>query len=87
MESATAKAQAEERLRPFVGVDLSTEVLNDIENTVNELIMEWAKLRFFLHDGKGNLIKGIKLWYDLFNGQLRFAFRYPTTQINIAGRF
>jgi len=83
MESATAQSQARERLAAFIGVELSTEVLNDIENTVNALILEWAKLNFFIHDGKGNLIRGIKIWYDLFDGSLKFRFRYPSQPMNI----
>ena len=83
MKLEEAKAEAEEALRPFVGKELSTEVLNAIENTVNGLIVKWASLEFFVHDGTGLLIKGIKLWYDVFNGDLRFAFRYPSTQIHV----
>lgn len=78
MELKTAKAQAEERLKRFVGLDeITTETLNEIENEVNDLIVGWARdHRYFVQDGRGNLVKGIKLWYDLFSGSLRFAFRY-----------
>ena len=83
MKLSDAKAQAEEALRPFVGKELTTEVLNEIENITNELIQQWAKIHFFVQDEKGNLIRGIKVWYDLFDGELRFAFRYPPIIINV----
>tara|TARA_R100001086_G_scaffold240039_1_gene165842 strand:- start:125 stop:382 length:258 start_codon:yes stop_codon:yes gene_type:complete len=83
MELASAQKQAEEALRPFVGQDLTTEVLNEIENTTNGLIQDWAKERLFVHDGRGNLVRGIKVWYDLFDGALRFAFRYLSQPQNI----
>lgn len=77
MELKDAKAQANAALNKFRGVELTTEVLNDIENTVNSLIFGWAKNdRYFVKDNNGRLVKGIKLWYDLFNGSLKFAFRY-----------
>jgi len=83
MDLADAKRQAENRLRPFVGSELDTEGLNAIENETNSLILAWAEKKFFVHDNRGNLIRGIKLWYDLFTGDLRFAFRYPSQPMNI----
>ena len=78
MELKTAKAQAEAALKKFSGKEeITTEDLNEIENIVNELIVGWARdHRYFVQDGRNNLIKGIKLWYDLFSGSLKFAFRY-----------
>ena len=77
MELKKAKASAEELLRPFVGQVLTTEVLNSIEDTVNDLIYVWAQERFFVRDEQGMLVKGIKVWYDVFDGSLRIAYRYP----------
>lgn len=77
MELKHAKLQAEAELNKFVGVDLTTEVLNEIEDIVNRLIFGWARdHRYFVKDNTGRLVKGIKLWYDLFNGSLKFAYRY-----------
>ena len=86
MELKSAKLAAEESLRRFVGQDLTTEVLNEIENTVNGLIRSWTYHKFFVHDERGNLVKGIKIWYDSFDGSLRTAFRYPSTIINIGNQ-
>jgi len=83
MDKAGAKEEAERILRRFVGTDLTTEALNEIEDIVNSLIVSWAKKMFFIHDDQGNLVKGIKIWYDLFDGSLRFAFRYPSQLQNI----
>jgi len=83
MELKDAKKQVEDRLGKFRGVDLTTEVLNEIENITNELIQEWAKFHYFVKDERGNLIRGIKVWYDLFDGRLRFAFRYPSQLMNV----
>ena len=77
MDHKEAKAQAEKVLRPFVGQDLTTEVLNQTEDSVNFLILEWSKVRYFVHDGRGRLVRGIKIWYDLHDGSLKFRFRYP----------
>lgn len=77
MELAVAKIQAEAALRRFVGVELSTEVLNDIENAVNSLIWTWMSLHSFLvRDHQGRIVAGIKLWFDHFDGRLRTRFRY-----------
>lgn len=83
MELKDAIRQAENRLRIFVGTELDTEALNSIENEVNSLIVAWAEKRFFVHDGRNNLIRGIKIWYDLFDGSLKFAFRYPSQPMNV----
>ena len=77
MDIRDAKKQAENRLRIFVGVDLDTDTLNSIEDEVNSLILAWAKKRFLVKDNNGNFIRGIKIWYDLFDGSLKFRFRYP----------
>ncbi len=78
MDLAVAKAQAESGLRHFVEQELTTPVLNSIENIVNGLIYSWARdHRFFVHDGNGRVVKGIKIWYDEHNGSLRTEFRYP----------
>ena len=81
MDKVAAKAEAEESLRLYVGVDLTTDILNEIENIVNELIVVWAKKMFFIYDDFENLVSGVKIWYDLFNGKLRFSFRYPSRNI------
>lgn len=83
MQLKDAKTQVEDRLGKFRGADLTTEVLNEIENITNNLIQEWAKLSFFVRDERGNLIRGIKVWYDLFTGELKFAFRYPSQPMNV----
>lgn len=77
MELATAKAQAKAALQQFVGIEiLSTEVLNQIENVTNGLIMGWRQERFLVHDGRGMVISGIKLWFCEHSGALRTKFRY-----------
>lgn len=81
MNLADAKEQAEAALRPIAdrvaaGEDLSTEVLNEIENQVNNLLYLWHLKNYHVHDGRGRLVKGIKLCYDLFNGSLQTRFRY-----------
>ncbi len=83
MELKDAKAQVEDRLGKFRGTDLTTEVLNEIENITNELILEWIRIRYYVRDERGNLINGIKVWYDLFNGKLKFTFKYPPTIVNV----
>lgn len=72
-----ARAEADLLLRPFVEQELTTEVLNSIEDIVNDLIIGWATKRFFVRDEQGLLVKGIKVWYDVFDGSLRIAYRYP----------
>ena len=86
MELKSAKLEAEEALRPLVGKELTTPELNEIENTVNGLIRSWTYHKFFVHDERRNLVKGIKIWYDSFDGSLRIAFRYPSTIINIGNQ-
>ena len=86
MDRKEAKAQTEKALRPFVGQELTTEALNQIEDAVNFLILEWSKALYFIHDGRGNLVRGIKIWYDLHDGSLKFRFRYPATIINMGAK-
>ena len=77
MELATAKAQARTALQQFVGIEiLSTEVLNQIENVANGLVMGWRQERFFVHDDRGMIISGIKVWFCEHSGALQFKFRY-----------
>jgi len=76
MDLATAKAQAESSLRVFVGKELTTPVLNDIENRVNGLVAGWSREGFFVHDSLGRIMAGIKIWFDHFDGELRIQPRY-----------
>ena len=77
MDLATAKSQAEEVLRPLVGNMITTELLNDIENKVNDLIWIWLEEHNFLvTDGAGRVITGIKMWFDPHSGALRTRFRH-----------
>ena len=48
MNRAEAKWQAEASLREFIGVELTTEILNEIENRVNGLIENWRSLDFIV---------------------------------------
>lgn len=84
MNLVEAKRQAEISLREFVGQELTTEVLNEIENRVNGLVYNWAHERFAVLAPFGPQggqtrqypIKGIKIKYSEFNGGLEFSFRY-----------
>ena len=87
MDLETAQQEARTYLQRFIGVGeavRTTSFLNELEDVINGLIWTWARdHNFRVHDdGFGSpkkslrLIKGVKIWYDDFDGSLRFAFRY-----------
>ena len=85
MNLALAKGQAEAALREFVGVELTTEVLNEIENRVNGLIENWRALDFTVWvpfgprggtSARRYAISGVKLKFNDFDGDLEMSYRY-----------
>lgn len=85
MSLVHAKRQAEGVLREFVDVELTTEVLNEIENRVNGLIESWSTFGFSVWvpfgprggtSGHRYTIFGVKLKFNDHSGDLEMSYRY-----------
>ncbi len=78
MDLRVAKGRARVILKKFIGIEIiSTEMLNEIENIVNEQIRHWAvEHNLFVTDPSGSVIQGIKLWFNEHSGALQMKFRY-----------
>lgn len=78
MNLQQARLEAWAFLEHFIGHEITTDLLNSLEDQVNNLIRIWAAHKYFVTDDEGAVISGIKLYQDPFDDSLCFEYRYPT---------